>query len=377
MAVLGFAYEGFPAFRYNPEGPWVHEIAMSASAEMPLPPPAVESASAWYGREFVDDDAFVERLADGEVQEILDAIAGVNAAGISMLAMQRDDFVLPTLGTRLAALARELHTGRGFVLLRGLPMERLSERDAAFAYWGIGLHLGRPVSQNARGHLLGHVTDEGVDFRRDSGARGYQTRLKLPFHTDSSDVVGLLCLHPAKQGGLSFIASTTSVYNEVHRRRPDLSHLWFEDWYKDRRNEEQPGEAPWYLAPLASWDGQRLAIRYVRPFLESAQRHADVPDISPERMEFLDLVDEIANEPGHALQMDFRPGDMQFLCNDVTMHGRTSYEDHEDPARKRHLLRLWLSLHGSRGDADGPGAPGRGEIAGVAGIEEPLKGTYL
>ena len=124
--------------------------------------------------------------------------------------------------------------------------------------------------------------DEGVDFRSDSGARGYQTRLKLPYHTDSSDVVGLLCLHPAKTGGASSLASTTTVWNEILKRRPELAHLWFEQWYFDRRNEQQPGEAPWFASPLAAWDGEHLSIRYVRPFIESTSRHEGVPELSAE-----------------------------------------------------------------------------------------------
>lgn len=299
-----------------------------------------------------------------------------------MLDMTAADFPLPTLAPRLAELAWELDQGRGFWLMRGLPIDEMTERQAAFAYWGIGLHLGTPVSQNARGHLLGHVIDEGVDYRTDSGVRGYQTRLRLPYHTDSSDVVGLLCLQPAKSGGLSSVASTTSAYNEVVRRRPDLAHLWFADWHFDRRNEELPGQDPFFLTPLATWDGERLSIRYVRSFLESAQRHEGVPAHTVEQTEFLELVDEIANEDGFALHMDFRPGDIQFVCNYTTFHSRTAYEDHDDPARRRHLLRLWLTLHDGRdipadfGRGYQQGAAGRGGIPPVPGIAEELAGTY-
>ncbi|MCP5025654.1 MAG: TauD/TfdA family dioxygenase [Actinomycetia bacterium] len=258
----------------------------------------------------------------------------------------------------------------------------MTEREAAFAFWGLGLHMGVPVSQNARGHLLGHVTDEGRDYRTDSGVRGYQTRLRLPFHTDSSDVVGLLCLQPSRSGGLSSVASTTSVYNEVLRRRPDLADLWFDEWYYDRRNEEQPGQDPFFRTRLATWNDGMLAIRYVRSFLESALRHEAVPPMTGRQIEFLDLVDEIANEPGFALQIDFRPGDIQFVCNYSTFHSRTAYDDHDDPAPKRHLLRLWLTLHEGRpvpddfGRGTQEGQAGRGGIAAVPGVAEEMAGTY-
>ena len=236
----------------------------------------ISGPAAWYGRDLQDDDGWVELLTDTEIAELMTALAAVESAGTAMLAMTTEDFQLPLLGARLEALAQELDRGRGFWLLRGLPIDDLTERQAAFIYWGMGLHMGVPVSQNARGHLLGHVVDEGLDFKTDNGVRGYQTRLRLPYHTDSSDVVGLLCLKPAKSGGLSSVASTTSTFNEVVKRRPDLAHLWFNQWYYDRRNEERPGEKPFFTTPLAHLDDGVLSIRYVRSFLESAQRHDEV-----------------------------------------------------------------------------------------------------
>lgn len=342
----------------------------------------IAGPAAWYGRDLQTETSWIETLDATEAAEVVDALAGVERAGRPMLGMTAADFPLPTLGQRLRALATELDRGRGFWLLRGLPIEDLTERQAAFAYWGLGLHLGIPVSQNARGHLLGHVTDEGRDYRTDPTARGYQTTLRLRYHTDSSDVVGLLCLQPAKSGGLSSVASTTTVYNEVVRRRPDLADLWFEPWYYDRRGEVAPGDSPWFRTPLAVWDDGLLSIRFVRTFLESAVRHDDVPPLGADRLEFLDLVESIAEEPGIALHMDFQPGDIQFVCNYSTFHSRTAYEDHDDPAAKRHLLRLWLTLHEGRplpddfGRGVTPGLPGRGGITPVPEQVEPLAGTY-
>lgn len=352
------------------------------SSHVTSPITAVDGPAAWYGNDLQNDDSWIETLAPAEVDELLAAVAHVEAHQIAMLDMTVDDFALPTLGARLTALAYELDRGRGFWLLRGLPINDLSERQAAFAYWGIGLHMGTPVSQNARGHLLGHVIDEGVDYKTDSSARGYQTRLRLPYHTDSSDVVGLLCLKTAKSGGLSSVASTTTVFNEVVTRRPDLAHLWFTEWYYDRRNEERPGEKPYFTTPLATQSDDFLSIRYVRSFLDSAQRHTDVPRRTAEETEFLDLIDEITHREGTALHMDFQPGDIQFVCNYTTFHSRTSYEDFDDPAERRHLLRLWLTLHDGRPLPDDFGrgkhsdSKARGGIPAVPDRAEPLAGTY-
>ncbi|MCB0992290.1 MAG: TauD/TfdA family dioxygenase [Acidimicrobiales bacterium] len=357
-------------------------MTITDSPSVPMPEGLVQGPAAWYGRDLEADGSWLEHLSEDEISEILAAVESVNQRGLAMLDMTAADFPLPTLAARMRGLARELDQGRGFWVLRGLPIDQMTERDAAFAYWGLGLHMGTPVSQNARGHLLGHVIDEGVDFKTNAGARGYQTRLRLPYHTDSSDVVGLLCLNPAKSGGLSSVASTTSAYNEVVKRRPDLAHLWFEQWHFDRRNEQQPGQDPFYLTRLATWDGSNLSIRYVRSFLESAQRHDAVPAHTADQTAFLELVDEISNEEGFALKMDFRPGDMQFVCNYTTFHSRTAYEDHEDPAKKRHLLRLWLTLHEGRpipddfGRGAQAGKAGRGGIEPVPGVAEEMAGTY-
>ncbi|MGI9598313.1 MAG: TauD/TfdA family dioxygenase, partial [Acidimicrobiales bacterium] len=146
------------------------------------PDGVVEGPTAWYGRDLQDDTSWIEELDPDDVAELLAALDRVERHSIPMLDMTTDEFPLPRLGPRLAALASELDRGRGFWLLRGLPIDDLTERQAAFAYWGLGLYMGTPVSQNARGHLLGHVIDEGRDLQ-DPGIRGYQTRLRLPYHT--------------------------------------------------------------------------------------------------------------------------------------------------------------------------------------------------
>ncbi len=344
----------------------------------------IDEKSVWYGRDMENSDEWIELLSDDEVDEIRSAVAAIDAAGKVMLDLSVHDYPFsPSLAGRLASLGAELDRGRGFWLLRGLPKEEMTNHEAAVAFWGIGLHLGHPVSQNARGHLLGHVLDEGKSIK-EPGTRGYQTRVRLPYHTDSSDAVGLLCLHGAKEGGLSSVASTTAVFNEVLARRPDLAHLWFQDWYFDRRNENLDGQDPFFRTPLATWHEGRLSVRYVRGFMDSAQRHEEVPRRTDEEKQFLDLIDEVATEPGVALNMDFQPGDIQFVCNYTTFHSRTEFEDWPEPERRRHLLRLWISLHEARplpesfGRGSVLGEKGRGGIAPVPGVfEAEHRGTNI
>jgi len=339
---------------------------MTAALRAPLEVPA-----AWMGRDLSRRRDWIHRLTPEETAEIDAAVAQARATGRPMTELARADFPLPKLADAIARWMTELDRGRGFVLVRGLPVQRWSEADAALAYWGLGLHMGSPVSQNAAGDLLGHVRDTGAD-PKNPAVRLYKTRVDLGFHCDGSDVVGLLCLKPAKSGGISRIVSSLSVYNEILRRRPDLAPLLFEPFYWDRNEEQPPGDAPWFKLPIAFDQNARLRIFYIGWYIRGAQRHPDVPRLTPQQRELLDLIDGIAADPEFHLDMDFEAGDIQLLKNAVILHARTEYEDFPEPERKRHLLRLWLTAH--RGFADGdaflqrgiPKKPGTDSDAGDA-----------
>jgi len=214
-------------------------------------------------------------------------------------------------------------------------------REAAIAYWGIGRHMGVPVSQNAMGHLLGHVIDIGRD-EHDPNARIYQTNARQYYHSDSCDIVGLLCWRKAKAGGLSTIVSSVTLYNEVAARAPELAHLLFEPFHFDRRGEVPPGQPPWYYMPICSWHGGRLSTHHVRRYIESARRFDDVPPLTDEQTALLDLIDQIVDDPDIHLSMAFEPGDIQLLHNPQIRPGRTGFEDVDEPERRRRLLGIWL-----------------------------------
>lgn len=299
--------------------------------------------SCWRGVDLQDSTEWIVELTPSQVQELEAATKPWVDQGIPPERLGPQDLPLPSLQPLIADWVEELENGRGFILVRGLPVQNYSERQASLAYWAIGSHMGIPVSQNAAGHLLGHVRDTGKSYE-DPSVRGYQTNMYLPFHTDSSDLVGLLCLRGAKSGGLSAIVSSGAVYNEVLRRRPDLVELMYEPFYYDRREEQSEGELPYFPSSLYAYRDGKLSMRYVRHFIDSAQRFDEVPRLTDKQVELLDLIDEIASSDGFPLLMDFQPGDMQFLNNYTIMHSRTGYEDHQAPALKRHLLRLWLTL---------------------------------
>jgi TfdA family taurine catabolism dioxygenase TauD len=312
-----------------------------------LPPP-VEGPAVWYGPEMVNRTEWVHLLSAEDVAEIERAMRPLADAQADIARITKADFPLPQLGPRLAGICSEVVNGRGFALLRGLPVERWSIREAATAYFGIGSHFGSARSQNAKGHVLGHVRDLGLNAAVDPTARVYQTRERQTYHTDSCDVVGLLCLKTAKSGGASALVSSMTIYNEMRKRRPDLLPCLFEPLHTDRRGEVPPGQKPWHDIPIFNWHAGRLSALYSRRYIESARRFSEVPALTSQQIEALDLLDALAEDPTINLQMAFCPGDMQWVHNHTMLHDRTSFEDWPDPKRKRHLLRLWLAIPGAR-----------------------------
>jgi hypothetical protein len=313
-------------------------------------PPEIGDRSAWYGPELARSTEWIARLSESEIAEVESAmsrLAGLPESSFDLTSISGRDFPLPMLGPHLRDLLDEVLNGRGFVLIRGLPVQSWSKREAAIAFLGIGVHLGRLRMQNAAGHLLGHVKDLGRSSE-DPNARIYQTSERQTFHTDSCDVVGLLCLQRAKSGGLSSLVSSTTIFNEMRRRRPDLLRNLLDPIETDRRGEVPEGSKPYFCVPIFNWYRNQLSAIYQRQYIESARRFSGVGPLNPLQIEALDLFDELANDPALNLNMELRPGDMQFVHNHTILHDRTAFEDFPEPKRKRHLLRLWLAPPNAR-----------------------------
>lgn len=314
-----------------------------------MPPGAVSGPSAWTGPDLAKREGdWLYRLGARELAEIDAAVRAFKSSGRALAGISADTFPLGSFGDTLRGLLCELLEGRGFFMLRGLPVERYSREEQAIAYMGIGAHLGRPRSQNARGHLLGHVKDLGLDIQ-DPKVRYYQTNRRLEYHTDSVDIVGLLCLKTARSGGESFLASSMTVYNEVRARRPDLLPALFLPFPTDRRGEVPEGMKPWFDMPVYHWFESRLTCIYVRQYIESAQQlFPEAMRLGAAQVAAMDLMDELVNDPAIHLSMAFLPGDMQFLHNHQILHSRNDFENWPEPERHRHLLRLWLAPPGGR-----------------------------
>ncbi len=312
------------------------------------PSASVDSSFAWHGAEMAaHPDRWSQVFSASEVQELTDSAKRYIDSGHDIAAMTVQDVPLPLLADKLKDLQRCLLHGVGARVLTGFDTGGLSLAESAAAFYAVGVHVGSARSQNAAGHLLGHVRDTGARAD-DQSKRIYQTAERQTFHTDSADVVGLLCRREAREGGDSLLVSTVTIYNEMLRRRPDLARLLFEPLATDRRGEVPAGEKPFFEIPVLSWHAGQLTGMYQRQYIESAQRFPEAARLTDTQCEALDMFDSLANDPGLHFSMRLRPGDMQFVYNHALLHDRTAFTDHDDPKLKRHLLRLWLAVPGDR-----------------------------
>ncbi|KAI9001829.1 taurine catabolism dioxygenase TauD, TfdA family [Hyaloraphidium curvatum] len=332
-------------------------VASSAktAATWPAPPlsalPArLDTPDHWLGADMEKSTEWVVPVSPEVAAEVLAASRAFLASGKPLAAISRADFPLgPASESLLAAVERDLFHGRGFALLRGLPVDQWTKEETATATLGIGLRLGKLLVQNGKGHLLGHVQDLGRD-PNDPTVRYYATAERQMFHTDEADVVGLVCLQTAAEGGGSLLASAAAVYNHLRTHDPAALETLFKPFVWDRKDEQGPGDAPYgvspvllYLPPKDGGEG-RVAAFYDRNFLRSAARLPGVAPLTAEKTAALDALDAACEAV--ALRMDLQVGDVQLVHNHQLLHDRMAFRD--GPGKRRHLLRLWLGRDGDR-----------------------------
>jgi len=311
-------------------------------------PEKLSGPSAWLGQELAKkSDFWLYTLQDEDIADLESAAAYFQSLQLDIGVIDQRSFPLKTFHVHIQSLRTKILSGIGFEVIRGLPLQKYSQAFAATIFCGLGAHLGTARSQNAQGHILGHVRDIGADASSPN-SRIYQTAARQTFHTDSADLVGLLCLNKAKEGGESLLVSAESIYNRMKSERPDLLIKLFEPIATDRRGEIPVGEKPFVEIPVFSWYKDFLTVFYQRQYIDSAQRFPEAKRLTATHIEALDLFDAYANDPSLHLSMQLQPGDMQFVYNHSQLHDRTGFIDWPEQQNKRHLLRLWLSLEGDR-----------------------------
>ena len=303
----------------------------------------VSTPNVWRGDELADAGRWIIPFEEEDFADFERALAQVsNKHFKDVTEIRAEDFPLPHFRERIDDIISRLENGLGFVLLRGLPIyDRFSVVQATTIYWGIGRHMGNLVPQTRKGDLIGQIRDLG---RRSPHERAYATNEDLGFHTDSTDFVGLMCLRPALHGGESFVASSGLLYNFVVAEQPGYLPILNKNFPTDFRSEEPPGSPGWYLEPLYSYFGGALSATVRTGRAMSAMRFPEVPRLTADEVSCFRYFESLPKRPGVAQGMQLQTGDVQFVSNFVTVHTRTAFvDDAEDPARQRHLLRLWIS----------------------------------
>jgi alpha-ketoglutarate-dependent taurine dioxygenase len=300
------------------------------------------SRAAWTVDDLQADAGWIFELDDPARRDLVAAIRKAADPAKTLLDYRRDDFDLGSAWPVIAASLREVRDGTGFAILRGMPRERLTAEEFEVLTWAIGLHTGVARPQGKASPFMTAVRDAGTVYRTGKG-RGYSSNADLDFHTDSADIVLLTCYNVARSGGMSMVSSSVTAHEVMSAERPDLAELLHQPHYFSRQQEQAPDEAPYYPNPIYDERDGLLFSKWNRNRLRSAQAIDGVPVLSAQHHEALDLLDEILRRPSVMYSMYLRPGDMQILNNHVTLHSRTEFEDHVEPALKRCLFRLWLA----------------------------------
>lgn len=298
----------------------------------------------WSSADIAASDDWIWRLSPQSVDEIHAAVESVKATGKKFEDVTREDFPLPSLEAEFADMRHELHRGRGFCLIKDVPVDGYDDDDLALIHWGIGAHMGFGLSQSYRGDKIGHVMD--MTHTGDT-RRPYRSPGALVMHVDPIDVVALLCLKKARSGGESLVASSMAIYNTILAERPDLIEPLMEGYYYFHAEVEGTGGSPVSDHPVPVFgecDG-RIECMYV-PFTITRAIRENVASLIDKQQEALDYMDEVANRSDIVYEMDLEKGDIQYLNNRLILHGRRDYVDFEKIEEKRHMLRLWLRMDG-------------------------------
>ena len=318
-----------------------------------------EGPSVWTGAGLATNESWRWPWTALELAEIDAALAHAKTAGTPWLSVNRTTFPLATVANKLAKVAEELENGRGFVLLQGLPVDRYTGDDLRLIWMGLGHWLGTPVTQDNTGQMMRDIQAQPGDLgarhesvkAADGGeflsskARTYSNGL-LRYHTDRTDVVGLLMARRSASGGESRVTSTAAVHNAILARRPDLLELLYQPIYRSRLGEEAGGGDEIYPLPVFGVEDGKLTSHYSRTYVEAAQLALTTPRMSDSQWEALDMLAEVAAELSFGMML--APGDIQLINSHITYHARAAFQDDVASGQARLLHRLWLTMPNNR-----------------------------
>ena len=307
-----------------------------------MQPINADTRAAWTVADLNSDIGWIHELDDRARRDLTQAVKRARDPARTLFDYRRADFDLGSAWPAISRALAETKTGRGFAVLRGLPRAGMTAEEFELLTWAIGLHAGVARPQGKLTQYLSAVKDVGTVYRS-GGGRGYSSSAELDFHTDGADVVLLSCYNVARSGGMSMVTSSVTAHNVMQSECPELAEVLHQNFYFSRQAEQAPDEGPWYPNPVFDVADGLLFSKWNRNRVTMAQRLAGVPMLTEAQTRATDYLDEVLRRPSLMYSMYLRPGDMQLLNNHAMLHSRTEFEDHDDPAMKRTLFRLWLA----------------------------------
>ena len=307
-----------------------------------MQPINADTRAAWTVDDLNADRGWIYQLDDGARRDLVRSVKQGRDPDKALLDYRRGDFDPGAAWPVIDKALQEIKTGRCFAVLRGLPRADLSAEEFELLSWAIGLHTGVARPQGKATQYMSAVRDAGTTYRS-GGGRGYSSNAELDFHTDSADIVLLSCYNVARSGGMSMVTSSVTGHNVIAAERPDLADMLHQDFWFSRQQEQAPDEGPFYPNPVFDVADGLLFSKWNRNRMTTAQRLAGVPMLTDSQTQATAYLDEVVRRPALMYAMYLQPGDVQILNNHVTLHSRTEFEDHDDPALKRTLFRLWLA----------------------------------
>jgi hypothetical protein len=311
----------------------------------------ISGAAAWTA-ETLRTESWHFPLPEAALAEIRRLATWLDRNRLPFLLLNQDDYDLPACRAVMERVRFALLEGVRFAVVDRLPLDEIGDEAGRQVYWLLSNMVARTVAQKLDGTMFYDVRDYGIPATPGSGIRPAQTNKDFAFHNDNAwnttmpEVVGLLCLRQAKSGGVSRTISFATVHNRLLEQRPDLLRLLYEPYEFDRQKEFWPDESPFFRAPIFRYDTS-LSVRLSSHQILGAfaLRRQEVPERMTEAFRWLDELCDSAS-----LSVDFRMerGVIQYVNNRQIGHARTEFVEFDDPALRRHLLRLWMRQNGAR-----------------------------
>lgn len=307
----------------------------------------VEQPKAWLAEDIKKSTQWIRPLTQAERLGLRKGLSAFLATGKPLEQANGGDFLFEDVKQLIQDIHDQLYKGFGLIVLKEFPIEGLDEASIKKLYWGFTNHLGvlRPQGKNSA--LMNHVKNTGGVYRA-AGGRGYNTNAELDFHVDFVDYAGLLCIQDAKSGGISKACSSRALFETLKQQRPELAQALMVPLYYSRQDEHAADELPFYPTPVVAFEQGWFSCRYTRNHIRYAHRHEGAAAPTSTQEAAMDWIDQAAKSEEFTFDMRLIPGDVQILNNHVILHSRTAYEDHDEPEKKRSLLRAWIATPNSQ-----------------------------